>query len=115
MKRYSSLVAAIFCLLLELTPGHVKRVKDGDTFVLYHVGVPPQEVVRVMRVDTPEPGQPLAAEATQFTTTWLQAGPFTLTTCKRDGFGRLLGVVERNDEELAEVLIGAGLAVQGKW
>lgn len=100
----------LLCLVLTLQPGHVKRILDGDTFVLYHVGVPPEERVRLLGVDTPEKGQAGYDAAAEFTTAWLQAGPSELTTCKRDSFGRVLGVVTRNGESLGQALQAQGLA-----
>jgi len=99
------------CLTLQLAPGSVMRVIDGDTFVLYSVGIPAEERVRVLGINAPERGQPLAVESTTFTREWLAKGPWTLTTCKRDSFGRLLGTVTRGTEDLSKALLQAGLAV----
>lgn len=99
----------LVCVAMQVTPGHVSRVLDGDTFALYHVGTPPEERVRILGVNTPERGQPGAAEATAFTKDWLARGPFDLTACKRDSFGRLLGSVTRNGESVAGELIDRGL------
>ena len=99
----------LVCLSFILQPEHVKRVIDGDTFVLFSIGVPAEERVRLLGVDTPEKGQVGYGAAAAFTAAWLKAGPSELTTCKRDSFGRLLGTVERDGERLAEALIGAGL------
>lgn len=67
--------------------------------------------VRVCCVDTPEKKDPGFDDATAFTDRWLHAGPFTLEVCKRDSFGRLLGVVTRDGEDLATALLESGLAV----
>lgn len=96
------------CLSIVLTPGHVQRTIDGDTFVLYHVGVPAREGVRVLEIDTPERGQPGFFEARDFTIGWLASGDFTMRACKRDSFGRYLAVVTRNDTSLADALFAAG-------
>lgn len=101
----------LLCLTFLLMPEAVQRVIDGDTFVLYHVGVPPEERVRLLGVDTPERNQPGFAEATAFTSAWLAKGPASLTACKRDSFGRLLVTVQRGDESLGQALLAAGLAV----
>ena len=98
----------LLCLALSLTPEHIKRVVDGDTFILFHVGVPNEERVRLLGVDTPERGEPGYAEATAFTSQWLKAGSATLTACKRDSFGRLLATVERDGHTVAADLIAAG-------
>lgn len=100
----------VLCLAVSMSPGHVMRVIDGDTFVLYHVGVPAEERVRLLGVDTPERGEPGFLEAGQFTRAWLSAGPWTLSTCKRDSFGRLLGTVTRGGQNLGDELRQAGLA-----
>lgn len=99
------------CISLDLSPGAVKRDLDGDTFALYAVRIPPEEIVRVLGVDTPERGQTGFAEAAAFTTTWLGAGPFTLASCKRDSFGRMLATVSRAGRTLADTLIILHLGV----
>lgn len=101
----------LFCTTLTLDPSWVVRVKDGDTFVIRNAGITNSEDVRVCCVDTPERKAPGFDDATAFTDRWLQAGPFALTVCKRDSFGRLLGTVTREDDNLATALLAAGLAV----
>lgn len=94
------------CISLSLTPGYVRRVIDGDTFILYSIGATQDERVRILGVDTPEVGTgPVADSATAFTRRWLAAGDFTIDACKRDSFGRLLAVVGRNGRTLADTLI----------
>lgn len=100
------------CLTLTLTPGHVQRIVDGDTFVLYHVGTPPYERIRLLGVDADERATPNGIEATLFVEEWLEGGDWSLVTCARDSFGRLLGTVTRDGESLADLLIGAGLATR---
>lgn len=100
----------LLCLTLTLQPEHVKRVIDGDTFVLFHVGIKGEEHVRLSGVDTPEKKSPGFDEATAFTRAWLKQGPSELTTCKRDDFGRLLGGVVRGSESLSGALLQQGLA-----
>lgn len=111
MKSSVVVLLAALCLTVNFQPGAVMDVVDGDTFDLYHVGVPAKERIRVLGVDTPERGKPNAAEATAFTTAWLQRGPFDMVTCKRDSFGRMLGAISRNGERLDAALIAAGLGI----
>lgn len=99
------------CLTLSVEPAHVKKVIDGDTLVLYHLGVPTEERVRVLGIDTPERGQPGYREAAQFTANWLNVGPFDLVACKRDSFGRLLADLSRDGVSLGDELVKVGLAV----
>jgi endonuclease YncB( thermonuclease family) len=101
----------VSCLTILLAPGHVMRVIDADTFVLFHIGVPAEERVRVLGVDAAEIRDTLGPAAKAFTLAWIAAGPFTVETCKRDSFGRLLGVVTRGADTLASALIQAGLGV----
>lgn len=102
---------AWYCTTLTLDPSWVLRVKDGDTFVIRNAGITTYEEVRVCCVDTPEKKDPGFDDATAFTDRWLRAGPFTLDVCKRDSFGRLLGTVTRDGQDLADALLEAGLAV----
>jgi micrococcal nuclease len=97
------------CLWLVLTPGHVQRVIDGDTFVLYSVGVPAEERVRVLGVNTPELRDTLGPAARAFAVEWLARGSFAVDACRRDSFGRLLAVVSRGSDTLATALINARL------
>lgn len=99
----------LLCLALLLTPRHVLRTIDGDTFLVASFGVTNEERIRVLNVDTPERGQPLYAEAGTFTATWLAQGDFTVETCKKDSFGRYLAIVHRGADTLAGDLIRAGL------
>ena len=105
---------ALYCATLQLDPTWVLRVKDGDTFVIRNAGITTYEDVRVCCVDTPEKKDPGFDDATAFTDRWLHTGPFTLDVCKRDSFGRLLGVVTRDGHDLATDLLEAGLAVPYK-
>lgn len=105
------LAAALFalCLTLTLQPGHVMRTIDGDTFVLWSLGVPPEERVRVLGVDTPELGQPNALEAKAFTEAWLAKGPFRFMACRKESFGRWLATIARDGVSLADELKQRGL------
>jgi endonuclease YncB( thermonuclease family) len=109
------LLMALFCFTLSAS---VVRVIDGDTFVAtgpaWH-GVTVTETVRVLGVDTPEVTGPTAAAglaAKAFAAAWLGAGPVTVATCKRDSFGRALGVVTKGGVTLADALIQAGHGVR---
>ncbi len=99
----------LLCLTIGLTPDHVKRVIDGDTFVVFAFDVPAEERVRVLDVDTPERHEPGFYAAATFTLDWLNRGPFSLTTCAKDSFGRRLATVTRNESSLAQSLKEAGL------
>ena len=134
------LIAAAVCLSAVLPSAQVRRVVDGDTVDLYHLGVPPVERIRVLGVDAWDSyRQPKRSEfasgatgdslyvaaytrwieheakveaATKFTTAWLAAGQFTLTTCRRDSFGRPLAWVTRGSDSLHVALVIAGHGVR---
>ncbi len=121
--RYDSLLgaAAVACLCttLQLDPTWVLRVKDGDTFVIRNAGITNSEDVRVCHlidgpkavcVNTPETEEDGSTEATLFTQQWLMSGAFTVTACKRDNFGRLLGMVTRGETNLGQALLDEGHA-----
>lgn len=112
MSRCAYLTAAM--ILCWTVTGNMTRVIDGDTFVadlsVWH-GLTAREKVRVLGVDTPEMKRPTrdAGEAAKaFAEKWLSEGPVTVTSCKRDSFGRILGAVYRDRKTLAEDLIKAG-------
>ena len=104
-------MSLLACLTLLLSPGHVAKVVDGDTFGLFNVGVSPEERVRVLGVDAAEIRDTLGPAARAFTAEWLGRGPFHLRSCQRDSFGRLLGTVWRGTDTLATALIHAKLGV----
>lgn len=106
------LLTLLACLSVILTSRHVMRVIDGDSFILYSVGVVPEERVRILNIDTPEKGQPGYDAARAFTVNWLEQGNFTLTACKRDSFGRLLATISRNGVSLADQLYANGLGTR---
>lgn len=119
----AAVLCSFFCTTLSLDPTWLIRVKDGDTFVIRNAGITNSEDVRVCQliegakawcVNTPESGEEGATEATLFTASWLQQGPFTVTACKRDAFGRLLGMVTRGDSNLGQALLDEGHAVPYK-
>src|SRR5262245_3283132 len=93
-------------------------VIDGDTFDVNAVVWIKQTIVervRVLNADTPEMRQEpeRARQAKDFTAAWLAQGPFQLSTCTRDSFGRILATVYRGDEFLAGELKKAGLLKEG--
>ena len=100
----------------RMTPATVTRHVDGDTFEV-SVGDPPYgmravEKIRLLGIDTPELGEPLAAEA-QALTARLAAGPVYLAFDfrRRDRFERLLAFVYLRDGTLLNAeLLRSGLA-----
>ena len=100
-----------------MTEAFVTRHIDGDTFEVSIAdppwGMRPTEKVRFMGIDTPELGEPLAAEALEHVRRRTGAGPVYLAFDfrRRDRFDRLLAFVYLGDGALLNAeLIEAGLA-----
>lgn len=101
----------MLCISLLIQPGQVKRVIDGDTFILYNVGITDEERIRLPKVDAAELSDSLGPAAKSFTQQWLARGPFNINGCKRDSFGRILAEVTRGTDTLSVQLVRAGLGV----
>ncbi len=94
----------------------IRKVVDGDTIdAVLDLGLWLTATIRfrLLGVDTPERGQPGAAEATAFVTAWLaDSHGLTVRTRKADSFGRWLGDLHREDGScLSRALLDANLAV----
>lgn len=92
----------------QLLEGLVTRVIDGDTIEVRTAGR--SNRVRLIGVDTPEVGRPLASEATAFTRRWLEGREVWLEddVQLRDRYSRRLAYVwlERpQNQSLAEVRV----------
>lgn len=68
--------------------------------------------MRLIGVDTPETGRPLAQQATDFARRFVAGKALALrpSTPGRDRYGRQLADVLADGESLSEALVGAGLA-----
>jgi endonuclease YncB( thermonuclease family) len=123
MRRGGLVVALVLGLLAPVEAcwtGHVVSVEaviDGDTIrvdLSIWIGMVATETIRILGVDTPEKAdREKWAAAAQFTKEWLAASGYTeVTVCRRDSFGRALGVVKsRQKGDLAAALLYAGHAV----
>jgi len=94
-NRWLNWLVLLVCFTV---PVSVTRVVDGYTFDITApswLNVTVNERVRVLEVDTPELKELNGIAAKDFTTKWLaEKKGVTATTCKRDSFGRILGVVK---------------------
>jgi micrococcal nuclease len=88
-------------------PARVTRVLDGDTVVLDS-----GERVRYLGINTPEAGQPFAAEATARNAALVRGRTVTLETDTevRDQYGRLLAFVSVGGISVSATLLREGLA-----
>jgi len=80
------------------------RVVDGDTFRLHG------ERIRIVGVDTPERGQPGAAQAAYRLLMLLKSGPLVLVRHGKDVYCRTLADVYVNGSNVAAVLRAEGYA-----
>ena len=94
-------------------PARLERVVDGDTIVV-HIGSA-AERVRLIGIDTPERGEPWAAEATARTEVLLDDGALYLETdaTERDRYGRLLRYVWVRDTAGEWLLVNLVLVAEG--
>ena len=85
----------------------VLRVVDGDTAVLED-----GEVVRILSIDTPERGDTLYREATEYLKKFLEGRNVSLELGRRrrDSYHRLLGHLWIGDTLVSEKLVEAGMA-----
>jgi endonuclease YncB( thermonuclease family) len=126
-------VARALTLALVLAPGTalacwtvpvvaVERVINGDTVVLrlsLWIGLETTETVRLLGVETPSVGHPLAATAATrakaFTEAWLQVNlqkvGLRVWACRRDTDGRILGGILTDGTSLTKALLDAGHGV----
>lgn len=108
----AALAAGCFALAWAVQTGagdshRVLRVVDGDTAVLED-----GEVVRILSIDTPERGDTLYREATEYLKTFLEGRKVSLELGRRrrDAYHRLLGHLWIGDTLVSERLVEAGLA-----
>lgn len=127
MKRYAHIISIIILVLLltsciaktdiSTNAYKVKRVVDGDTFVINYNGK--DEKVRLIGVDTPEsvkPNSPVehyGKEASNFTKKLInnQYVKLEFDVQQRDKYGRLLAYVYLKDNRmLNKILLEEGYA-----
>lgn len=107
--------ALLLCWIVSAT---ALRVLDGDTFIArldIWIAQTATHSVRVLGVNTPErrgTTRPAGDAARAFTVAWLADRPVRVATCGLDHFGRVLGKVTRDGEDLAAALIAAGHGVR---
>ena len=132
MTLFLSMMCSVWLLLVNVPPAHshepqclvpVERVIDGDTFVIGTLTVFGPDVVpvvmstsiRLMRVDTPERGQPQYQEAKNMLTAFVQHDVH-LEIIGRDNFGRWLSEVFICDSDGALHNVNDALIKEGwKW
>ncbi len=107
------LFKARICLFLLLVPlyaleGVCVRVSDGDTITIESAGH--KEKVRLNGIDAPESTQPGGQEARQYLVERILNKQVRLEGSSRDRYGRLLGTVYLDSENINLAMIRAGWA-----
>jgi micrococcal nuclease len=89
------------------TSATVIRVVDGDTVELDN-----GQRVRLLGIDTPEKGEPMANEASDMLRQLIGPGPVKLISCQeKDPYDRLLSVVWVNNVNVNMTLVREGMAL----
>lgn len=109
LARYVFLTAVCLCLAPAVSGSthRVLRVVDGDTAV-FEDG----EVVRILSIDTPERGDTLYREATEYLKKWVEGRNvgLELGQRRRDSYHRLLGHLWVGDTLVSERMLETGMA-----
>lgn len=88
----------------------VTRIKDGDTFDAVRKDNDEKVTVRLYGIDCPEKDQKMGKEATDFTSKMIANREVTIEDMGRDRYGRILGIVTVDSDNLNEKLLENGLA-----
>lgn len=93
---------------VTVDPRAIVKQPDGDTFHVFTFDVPNVVKIRVMDAETPERGEVGFEEAKEFTREWLHRGPFRAVTCGKQTLDRIVYMIVRDGETLADALKAAG-------
>lgn len=99
------------CASVETLRGSVQRVVDGDTIVL--VDKNGEHRIRLHGIDAPESNthQPFGEEAKVFLRDKIEGKSVKIIVKeKRDKYGRIVGVVKFDGDDINEMMVSQGLA-----
>lgn len=113
MKIFTTLILALSCLstaaFSECLEGKVIKVVDGDTVHVLAAGNS-KVTTRLAGIDSPERGQAFGKAAGKFLAKKVSQKTVCIEGNKRDRYGRLVGVVKLNGEDINLEMIKAGYA-----
>lgn len=89
--------------------GIVFKITDGDTFKL-RVDGREEEIIRLHGIDAPERDQPHGSDATAALSDWIASRQVTVQVEDTDNYGRLVGTVFVDDENINLAMVSAGHA-----
>lgn len=107
----ASLVALLCCgpgLAAELY-GRVVGVSDGDTITVLDAEQVTHKI-RLSGIDAPEKAQPFGERAKQQLSDWVYQATVRVIHDKTDRYGRIVGKVTLNGEDVNIQMVNAGLA-----
>ena len=119
MRFHKSLLSMLLCALAaaamtasaESFSAKVTAVPEGDILTIHREGAIAPEDLRLYGIDCPEPGQPMNAEAKQFSADKALNQTVTVEALAKDNQGKLVGVVTlEGDAKLHQALLPPGLA-----
>lgn len=89
--------------------GRVVRIADGDTLTVLDASNT-QHRVRLKGIDAPESGQAFGSVSKQALSSLIGSGPVTVRVDDKDQYGRILGVVMVNGQDINAEMIRRGMA-----
>jgi micrococcal nuclease len=113
MKKFILIVAVLLGISAALLQNSldsisVKRIYDGDTITIEKDGL--KVKIRLDEVDCPEKDQPYGIEARDFVEKFLEGKFIVVKITKKDKYGRSLGSVKADNDDLEEALVKNGYA-----
>jgi endonuclease YncB( thermonuclease family) len=109
----AALLATLLCLSATAQPqtitGKVVGVSDGDTITVLD-GQKRQHKVRLNGIDAPESSQDFGSRAKQSLSDLVFGKTVTVTSRKKDKYGRTLGMVTLNGKDINQEQINRGMA-----
>jgi endonuclease YncB( thermonuclease family) len=90
--------------------GRVVAVADGDTLTVLDAQRNAQQRVRLQGIDAPEGRQPYGRRARQYLADLVHQQEVRVSVDKVDRFGRVVGVLYLQDEDINQRMIQSGLA-----
>ena len=111
MKKILIFVIALISVLIRaeyLENLEIVKVVDGDTVHAYYQGQ--LHKIRLTEIDAPERNQPGGRESSAYLSTLLVDGVFDVEFFGKDKYGRDLGRIYDNEQDINRLMVRAGMA-----
>lgn len=110
--RCSHLILSFLLFVIPSTcfswPAKVVSVADGDTITVLHQGQ--RKEIRLYGIDCPEKGQDQGEQAKALTSALVSGRTVEVEQMDIDRYGRIVGLVKVDDQNLSELIIQNGYA-----